>query len=81
LARHPFVHFHYTQTNASWLNQIEIWFSILGEKSLNGASFHSVAELMSHINSFIVDYNERARPFVWTKSEVHQKRLKPCFAD
>jgi len=81
LARHPNVQFHYTPTNASWLNQIEIWFSILGGKSLNGASFHSVEELMTHINRFIADYNETARPFVWTKSEVHQKRLKPCFDD
>ena len=81
LARHPKVHFHYTPTNASWLNQIEIWFSILGGKSLNGASFYSVEDLMTHINSFIADYNETARPFVWTKSAVHQKRLKPCFAD
>jgi transposase len=33
LARHPNVHFHYAPTDASWLNQIEIWFSILGGKS------------------------------------------------
>ena len=38
LARHPNVHFHYTPTHASWLNQIELWFSILSGKSLNGAS-------------------------------------------
>jgi transposase len=81
LARHPNVHFHYTPTHTSWLNQIEIWFSILSGKSLGGGSFGSVAELMAHINSFIDSYNEEARPFVWTKSVVHQKRIKPCFAD
>ena len=81
LARHKNVHFHYTPTHTSWLNQIEIWFSILSGQSLKGASFTSVDELMHHINSFIAAYNEDARPFVWTKSEVHQKRLKPCFAD
>lgn len=80
LARHPNVHFHYTPTHTSWLNQIEIWFSILAGKSLKGASFTSVAELVAHIDSFINSYNENARPFVWTKSVVHQKRLKPCFA-
>jgi transposase len=80
LARHPNVHFHYTPTHTSWLNQIEIWFSILAGKSLKGASFDSVAELVAHIDSFIASYNESARPFVWTKSVVHQKRLKPCFA-
>lgn len=81
LARHKNVHFHYTPTHASWLNQIEIWFSILSGQSLSGRSFGSVEALMAHINSFIADYNEDARPFAWTKSEVHQKRMKPCFAD
>jgi transposase len=81
LKRHPNVHFHYTPTHASWLNQIEIWFfSILAGKSLSGASFSGVKELVAHIDSFIADYNQSARPFVWTKSAVHQKRLKPCFA-
>jgi hypothetical protein len=67
--------------HASWLSQIEIWFSILVRKSLAGASFASVPELIAHIDAFIADSNQTARPFVWTKSEVHQKRLKPCFAD
>ena len=81
LRRHKNVHFHYTPTHASWLNQIEIWFSILASKSLDGASFTSVAELVAHIDAFIADYNQSARPFVWTKSKVHQKRLRPCFAE
>lgn len=81
LKRHKNVRFHYTPTHSSWLNQIEIWFSILSGKSLDGASFQSVPELITHIDAFIASYNKTARPFVWTKSEVHQKRLKPCFAD
>jgi transposase len=80
LARHPNVRFHYTPTHTSWLNQIEIWFSILSASSLKGGSFHSVQKLITHITSFIADYNDHARPFVWTKSVVHQKRMKPCFA-
>jgi len=48
---------------------------------LNGASFQTVHQLKAHIDAFIESYNEQARPFVWTKSQVHQKRLKPCFAD
>src|SRR5665213_4360872 len=80
LARHPDVHFRYTPTHTSWLNQIEIWFSILSGKSLKGGSFGSVPELTAHIDTFITNYNEEARPFVWTKSVVHQKRMKPCFA-
>jgi transposase len=45
LKRHRNVHFHFTPTHASWLNQVEIWFFILSGKSLAGASFNSVAEL------------------------------------
>ena len=81
LKRHLNVHFHFTPTRASWLNQIEIWFSILADQSLAGVSFNSVVQLRSHIDAFIEDYNEHAKPFAWTKSEVHQKRLKARFAD
>src|SRR5580698_6374669 len=66
LKRHKTVHFHYTPTHASWLSQIEIWFSILVRKSLAGASFASVPELIAHIDAFIADSNQTARPFVWT---------------
>jgi hypothetical protein len=43
-------------------------------------SFGSVRELVQHIDRFIASYNDTARPFVWTKTAVHQKRLKPCIA-
>ncbi len=81
IRRHPNVHFHFTPTRAYWLNQVEIWFSILQGKSLSGESFTSVKQLRAHIDAFIEAYNADARPFVWTKSEVHQKRLKARFAD
>ena len=70
LARHRNVHFHYTPTHTSWLNQIEIWFSALSGKSLDGASFQCVDELKAHISSLIASYNEDARPFHWTKSNA-----------
>jgi transposase len=76
LKRHPNVHFHFTPTRASWLNQVEIWFSILEGKSLHGASFTSVKQLREHIDAFIETYNQNANPFVWTKAEVHQRRVK-----
>ena len=81
LARHKNVRFHFTPTHASWLNQVECWFSILASKSLSGASFTSVQQLRSHIDDFITAHNQTAQPFAWTKSEVHQKRLKPRFAN
>jgi transposase len=76
LQAHPNVHFHFTPTKASWLNQIEIWFSILAGKSLRGASFTSVDQLRQHIDAFISAYNRNPTPFAWTKSEVHQRRFK-----
>jgi hypothetical protein len=69
------VTFHYTPTRASWLNQVEGWFSILQGRSLTGASFTSVEQLKEHIDAFIDSYNEQAEPFVWTKSQVHQRRV------
>lgn len=78
LARHPKVKFHYTPTRASWLNQVEGWFSILQGQSLTGASFTSVEQLREHIDAFIETYNENAEPFVWTKAQVHQRRVKGC---
>ena len=78
LARHPLVTFHYTPTRASWLNQVEGWFSILQGQSLSGASFTSVNQLKEHIDAFIETYNEDAEPFVWTKSKVYQRRVKGC---
>ncbi len=76
LKRHPNVHFHFTPTRASWLNQVEIWFSILEGKSLHGASFESVKQLKEHIDAFIAAYNQTSTPFVWTKAKVHQRRVK-----
>src|SRR5437762_7321933 len=73
---HPNVHFHFTPTRASWLNQVEIWFSILQGQSLHGASFTSVKQLREHIDAFIESYNQNAKPFVWAKAKVHQRRVK-----
>jgi len=76
LKNHPNVKFHFTPTRASWLNQVEIWFSILQGQSLSGASFTAVTELQEHIDAFIRAYNEKAEPFMWTKKKVHQRRFK-----
>ena len=78
LARHPNVRFHFTPTSASWLNQIEIWFSILAGKSLKGASFTAVPQLRDHISAFIERYNQTAKPFCWKKTTVSQKGFAQC---
>jgi transposase len=81
LARHPNVHFHFTPTRASWLNQIECWFSILGRQALQGASFTSAQELRQAIDRFIENYNARAVPFEWKKEKVHSVHPKRYYAD
>jgi len=79
--RHPNVRFHFTPTYSSWLNQIEIWFSILQGSSLAQASFTDIHQLRNHIDDFVASYNTRAVPFVWTKAVVHQRPLKSRFSD
>jgi transposase len=74
-ARHNNVHFHFTPTHASWLNQVEIWFSILARRALNGASFTSVKRLRQAIDAFIAAYHPTAAPFQWHKARVHPKGL------
>lgn len=76
LKKHPNVDFHFTPTRSSWLNQVETWFSILQGQSLSGASFTSVEQLQEHIDTFIANYNDTARPFAWTKRKVRQRRFK-----
>jgi transposase len=76
LKKHPSVKFHFTPTRASWLNQVETWFSILQGRSLSGASFAAVSQLQEHIDAFIRAYNEKAEPFTWTKKKVRQRRFK-----
>lgn len=81
LAAHPNVHFHFTPTHGSWLNQVECWFSILSRSTLHGASFTSPSQLREAIDAFIAAYNQNAKPFEWKKAVVHQKRLKPRYRD
>jgi transposase len=78
---HPFVHFHFTPTHASWLNQIEVWFSILSTKALRGASFRSVKQLIEQIDAFIAAYNEDAAPFEWSKVNFRAKTLAGKYSD
>jgi transposase len=74
-ARHKNVHFHFTPTHASWLNQVEIWFSILARSTLKGASFTSVRHLRQAIDAFVAAYNPTATPFQWRKAKVQPKNL------
>ena len=63
--RHPRFHVHHTPTHASWLNMIEIWFSILTRKLLRRGEFHSRQHLAEKIIEFTDDYDTTAKPFRW----------------
>lgn len=59
--------FHFTPKHCSWLNQIEIWFSILARKVIRRGNFPSIEDLCAKINKFIDYFNETmAKPFRWT---------------
>jgi transposase len=59
--------FHCTPRHASWMNQIELLFSILTRKLLRRASFTSVEDLVATVNDFLAYYNRTmAKPFKWT---------------
>lgn len=61
------IRFVYTPKHCSWLNQVEIWFSILVRRLLKRASFASVAQLKQRILDFIDYFNVTlAKPFKWT---------------
>ena len=59
--------FHYTPKHCSWLNQIELWLSILTRKLLRRGSFISLEDLIAQVLAFIDYYNQTmAKPFKWT---------------
>lgn len=61
------IRFVYTPKHCSWLNQVEIWFSILARKLLNRSSFDSLQDLKNRLNRFIDYFNDNlAKPFKWT---------------
>ena len=65
------IQFVYLPTHTSWLNQVEIWFSILVRRLLRRASFTSTADLRARILAFIAYCNQHATPFRWTYTGRH----------
>jgi transposase len=66
LAAHPRFHVTRTPTHASWLNMVEIWFSILTRKVLRRGEFATREALADKIIEFMCDYNDKTKPFRWT---------------
>jgi transposase len=58
---------HYTPRHGSWLNQVEIWFSVLARRVLRRGEFRSVKELAEKIQAYITYYDaHQAHPYAWT---------------
>jgi transposase len=67
LDKHPRISLHFTPTSGSWLNLVEVFFSIIIRQAIRRGSFDSVKDLVAAIRAFIDGYNQRCHPFVWTK--------------
>ena len=69
-------------TSGSWLNLVEVWFSIIERQAIHRGAFPSVRDLMIKIRAFINGWNDRCQPFVWTKTadqiptKVNRKQLQ-----
>jgi len=68
LTKHPRVRLHFTPTSGSWLNLVEVFFSIITRQAIRRGTFGSVSDLVGAIRRFIAGWNERCHPFTWTKS-------------
>ena len=68
LAKNPRISLHFTPTSGSWLNLVEVFFSLITRQAIRRGTFRSVPELIAAIRRFIDGWNDRCRPFVWTKS-------------
>ena len=68
LARNPRITLHFTPTSGSWLNLVEVFFGIITRQAIRRGSFDNVKELVTAIRAFIDAYNDRCRPFTWTKT-------------
>lgn len=66
--RNPRFHAHFTPTSASWLNQVERWFSTLTTQYLRRSTHRSTVALEKAIKEYLSTYNQDPRPFVWAKS-------------
>ena len=66
--RHPRYHLHFTPTSASWLNQVERFFSTITTRRIRRGTFESVPALVAAIDAYLRQYNEAPRRFVWTKA-------------
>jgi hypothetical protein len=72
LENNPKVHFHFTPTYSSWLNQVEIWFSKVERDVIARGVFTSATDLARKLRKHIRAYAKAARPFRWTYTDARR---------
>ena len=79
LDENPRIRVHFTPTSASWMNMVEIWFGIIERQAIHRGTFGSVRDLTTAIRAYINGWNNRAHPFVWTKTadQILKKANRP----
>src|SRR6266496_5254191 len=82
-AEKPRITVHFTPTSASWMNLLEVWFGIIERQAIHRGTFRSAGELTAKIRAFINGWNDRAHPFVWTKTadQILKKANRPKTSD
>lgn len=73
LEEHPEIHFHFTPTYSSWLNQVELWFSKIARDLLHRGIFTSEKDLDRKIMKYIRHYNESPRPVKWRHNDPSKR--------
>jgi transposase len=69
MEQNPRVHFHFTPTYSSWLNQVEPWFARIERDVITRGIFNSVSDLVRKLRRYINAYSANARPFQWKYSD------------
>jgi transposase len=83
LAKNPRITLHFTPTSGSWLNLVEVFLGIITRQAIRRGSFDNVTQLVTTIRTFIAAYNDRCRPFTWTKTpdEILTKTVRQRTSD
>ena len=83
LSANPRVRVHFTPTHASWMNLVEVWFSIIERQAIHRGTYTSVKDLNAKIRQFIDGWNDRCHPFTWTKTaqEILKKANRQTTSD
>jgi len=73
LADHPQVHFHFTPTYSSWLNQVELWFAKIERELIHRGIFTSTTDLSRKLQRYICAHNQTAKPIKWKYTDLGRR--------